>query len=328
MNSHYHNNDAGTQNQGNSLGNRSCIRQSKLFREYESGNKVKDILGLSNLTWKTNVNEGVYKNKPTYDMSSTKPSSISNDLKKSDLAGLYGLTNKHGNQSLTSSLPFNSSLAFQFKPDETLPLKTGHHGPSTKYGIPSQPQPQHNSHLRSMTGASATSSKSKRNISFMEQIGAGAGAAAAAAAAAHTVGNINSGVGGGDMLDMHRNKPFSPSGTGKSGGGFHHDYLPAIPDGMTVTNCNRNKADICASDSQWNMGSSPNPKHKKSHDPEVHNNYSSNNFDNYVDHSGPMRTRFQKAGGSTAATGSGSGTLRQHRLNSRHGAGYNIITGR
>ena len=42
--SHYHQ-QGGTQNQGNVLGSRSCVRQSKLFRQYESGNSMKGLLG-------------------------------------------------------------------------------------------------------------------------------------------------------------------------------------------------------------------------------------------------------------------------------------------
>ena len=55
---HYHDMSAGTQNQGNKLGDRSCIRQSRLYREYESGNNVKDLLGTGNLKWNPNKKEG------------------------------------------------------------------------------------------------------------------------------------------------------------------------------------------------------------------------------------------------------------------------------
>ena len=34
------------------------IRQSKLYRMYESGNDVKAILGTTNLCWNPNVQEG------------------------------------------------------------------------------------------------------------------------------------------------------------------------------------------------------------------------------------------------------------------------------
>ena len=54
----------GTQNQGNVLGSRSCVRQSKLYRKYESGNDVKAILGTSHLQWRTDKKEGAYAGKP------------------------------------------------------------------------------------------------------------------------------------------------------------------------------------------------------------------------------------------------------------------------
>ncbi|KAJ1383256.1 hypothetical protein B484DRAFT_411188, partial [Ochromonadaceae sp. CCMP2298] len=52
--SHRHDSNAGTQNQGNALGDRSCVRQSKLYRQYESGNGVKAIMGVDHLAWDAN----------------------------------------------------------------------------------------------------------------------------------------------------------------------------------------------------------------------------------------------------------------------------------
>ena len=46
---HYHNPTALTQNQGNSLGTRSCVRQSKFYRQYESGNQLKELFGQNHL---------------------------------------------------------------------------------------------------------------------------------------------------------------------------------------------------------------------------------------------------------------------------------------
>lgn len=66
MKSHQHN-GGGTQNQNNTLGDRSCVRQSKLFRMYESGNNVKDILGTSHLAWKTDQKEGAYRGHDVFD---------------------------------------------------------------------------------------------------------------------------------------------------------------------------------------------------------------------------------------------------------------------
>lgn len=67
--SHGHKHDplANTQNQGNTLGDRSCVRQSKLYRKYESGNDVKSILGSDNLCWDTEKLQGAYKGQRAYD---------------------------------------------------------------------------------------------------------------------------------------------------------------------------------------------------------------------------------------------------------------------
>lgn len=67
MPGHKHNSSAMTQNQGNTLGDRSCVRQSKLYRMYESGNNVKSILGTSNLCWNTDVKEGAYSGHQVFD---------------------------------------------------------------------------------------------------------------------------------------------------------------------------------------------------------------------------------------------------------------------
>jgi len=67
MSGHHHNSNAATQNQGNSLGDRACVRQSKLYRMYESGNDVKAILGSSHLCWNPNETQGAYKGKKAYD---------------------------------------------------------------------------------------------------------------------------------------------------------------------------------------------------------------------------------------------------------------------
>ena len=61
-----HSAGASTQNVGNIIGTKSTIRQSKLFRKYESGNDVKSILGHNNLTWDVNRKQGAY-NGAVYD---------------------------------------------------------------------------------------------------------------------------------------------------------------------------------------------------------------------------------------------------------------------
>ena len=67
MPGHKHDNSHASANTGNTLGDRSCVRQSKLYRMYESGNDVKGILGTSHLEWNTKEKEGVYKGHHVYD---------------------------------------------------------------------------------------------------------------------------------------------------------------------------------------------------------------------------------------------------------------------
>ena len=56
MKSHYTHQNSGSQNVGNILGNKPCVRQSKLYRIHESGNAMKDLLGIcsENLKWDIN----------------------------------------------------------------------------------------------------------------------------------------------------------------------------------------------------------------------------------------------------------------------------------
>jgi hypothetical protein len=296
MSSHYHQSGAGTQNQGNTLGNRSCIRQSRLFREYESGNKVKDILGLSNLTWKTDVNEGVFRNKPTYDMNGTHNKAIGQELKQGGFAGLYSLTNKHGNQSICSSLPFSSSLAFKFRPDESVPSKPGQPvGMAHPVGGASTSNYAGSSSLRSGSSPVKTAG---RNISFQEP--------------------VSDKGRGSSMAAQSLNKPFSPSGTGASGGGFAHEYFPSSVESEAQQSAVVHK-------SPWQLGS--NDAHRRFHDPEVHNNYCPKNFDNFVDYSPGPKIAKSRA---PVATPAYLNQSHRHntRYNSRHDAGYNIITGR
>lgn len=46
---------------------RSCVRQSSLFRQYESGNSVKGLLGTPNLCWNTQMKEGVFAGQRAHD---------------------------------------------------------------------------------------------------------------------------------------------------------------------------------------------------------------------------------------------------------------------
>lgn len=68
MSGHRHTNDPNlTQNQGNMLGDRPCVRQSRLYREGCSGNAMKELMGQSELSWKTDQTEGCYGGGRVYD---------------------------------------------------------------------------------------------------------------------------------------------------------------------------------------------------------------------------------------------------------------------
>ncbi|KAL7704479.1 hypothetical protein N2W54_005498 [Lotmaria passim] len=68
MSGHRHTNDPNlTQNQGNVLGDRPCVRQSRLYREGCSGNAMKELMGQSELAWKTDQTEGCYGGGHVYD---------------------------------------------------------------------------------------------------------------------------------------------------------------------------------------------------------------------------------------------------------------------
>jgi hypothetical protein len=73
MSGHRHNPSAATQNQGNSLGDRACVRQSKLYRVHESGNDVKALLGTAHLCWDTNQKQGAYAGHKVYDHTEDDP---------------------------------------------------------------------------------------------------------------------------------------------------------------------------------------------------------------------------------------------------------------
>lgn len=61
-------NDPGlTQNQGNVLGDRPCVRQSKLYREQVGGNDMKALLGQEHLQWDTTQTQGCYSGGSVYD---------------------------------------------------------------------------------------------------------------------------------------------------------------------------------------------------------------------------------------------------------------------
>jgi hypothetical protein len=67
MSGHRHNPAAATQNQGNALGDRACVRMSKLYRQHEGGNNMKALMGSAHLAWDADRQQGAYEGKPVYD---------------------------------------------------------------------------------------------------------------------------------------------------------------------------------------------------------------------------------------------------------------------
>lgn len=62
---------------GNHLGtDRSVVRQSKLFRQNESGNAMKGLLGQENLSWDTEKKQGVFAGQHAFDASAGGPSPL------------------------------------------------------------------------------------------------------------------------------------------------------------------------------------------------------------------------------------------------------------
>ncbi|RNF19427.1 uncharacterized protein Tco025E_04184 [Trypanosoma conorhini] len=56
-----------TQNQGNLLGDRPCVRQSRLYREHVGGNTMKELMGQDGLKWDTTRTQGVYAGGRAFD---------------------------------------------------------------------------------------------------------------------------------------------------------------------------------------------------------------------------------------------------------------------
>jgi hypothetical protein len=63
----HHGMPGSTQNQGNTIGDRPCVRQSKIGREHEGGNQMKDVLGHNDLKWNVNKTEGAYQGGRVHD---------------------------------------------------------------------------------------------------------------------------------------------------------------------------------------------------------------------------------------------------------------------
>ncbi|KAH9598405.1 hypothetical protein LSM04_006148 [Trypanosoma melophagium] len=68
MRGHQHLGDPSlTQNQGNVLGDRPCVRQSRLYREHVGGNAMKELMGQDGLKWDTTRTQGVYAGGRAFD---------------------------------------------------------------------------------------------------------------------------------------------------------------------------------------------------------------------------------------------------------------------
>ncbi|CAM9154797.1 unnamed protein product [Chrysoparadoxa australica] len=70
-------------NTGNKIGSRPVVRLSKLYRQHESGNAVKSLMGGGNLVWDINRLEGAFKGTKAYDSSQAR-----DDMKQAPLGEL------------------------------------------------------------------------------------------------------------------------------------------------------------------------------------------------------------------------------------------------
>eukprot|EP00744_Colponema_vietnamica_P002093 GILI01003366.1.p1 GENE.GILI01003366.1~~GILI01003366.1.p1 ORF type:complete len:138 (+),score=33.05 GILI01003366.1:226-639(+) len=69
MSGHQHLGGVGlTQNQGNVVGDRPCVRQSRIYRENLGGNAMKELMGQDSLKWDTNRTQGAYDGGRVYDV--------------------------------------------------------------------------------------------------------------------------------------------------------------------------------------------------------------------------------------------------------------------
>ena len=57
----------GTQNQHNMLGERPTVRQSKIYRQNESGNEMKSLLGVDHLSWDSEKQQGCFAGMAVHD---------------------------------------------------------------------------------------------------------------------------------------------------------------------------------------------------------------------------------------------------------------------
>jgi len=91
MPGHYNGGDASmTQNQGNVLGDRPCVRQSKLYRQHVGGNEMKGLLGQETLKWDVNKLQGGYEGQRVHDPLNDKPTNIQETKAKEEPVAARG----------------------------------------------------------------------------------------------------------------------------------------------------------------------------------------------------------------------------------------------
>ena len=129
--SHWHDSRSASQNVGNHLGSRSCVRQSRLYREYESGNATKALLGQDNLIWETKKKQGAYSGHSVYDHTVDRYSHVSekdrNAIEKKRLEmeskGHYFGERKGYNSSKTQTKDNNKSFGYSSKDHQSFSHK-------------------------------------------------------------------------------------------------------------------------------------------------------------------------------------------------------------
>jgi hypothetical protein len=134
MAGHYHANDSGlTQNQGNSLGDRPCVRQSRLYREHVGGNTMKDILGNGGLQWDTQRLQGAYEGGRSHGDGSTGYGSNQQPPQQ----------HQQQQQQQQASVPqWQQPPPAQQPPQQQQQRSSGAHANQQQYSIGQQQQPQ------------------------------------------------------------------------------------------------------------------------------------------------------------------------------------------
>ena len=117
MASHKHLGGPGmTQNQGNVIGDKPCVRQSRLYREHCGGNAMKALLGQDDLAWDLTKLEGAYKGQRVHDGEKR----LNHDGTAAVLAAGTPAP------APLAPIPQDKAPVAAFAPDAALPKKTGH----------------------------------------------------------------------------------------------------------------------------------------------------------------------------------------------------------